>query len=138
MSELPDKPSELIRLALADLRKCEADPRYLIDMAECYRPVTSELCYVCLAGAVMAKTLGQDIWVDSNPLSFERDIRDKFNALHFFMCGYVGLGIARMGLMDENIERLEFDRKITPYGSSVMRFHKDMANLTDDLEKAGL
>ena len=56
MSELPDKPSELIRLALADLRKCEADPRYLIDMAQWHRPVTSELCHVCLAGAVMART----------------------------------------------------------------------------------
>lgn len=29
---LPDKPSELIRLALADLALCAADPNYRIDM----------------------------------------------------------------------------------------------------------
>ena len=30
--KLPDKPSELIRVALGDLAKCMADPRYFIDM----------------------------------------------------------------------------------------------------------
>ena len=138
MSELPDKPSELIRLALADLRKCEADPRYVIDMAEWHRPVTSELCSVCLAGSVMARSLGRDIWIDLVPSTFESDTRNKLHALDYFRSGHVGLALATMKAPEEIISRIEFDRKITPYDSSVMRFYKDMARLADDLEKAGL
>lgn len=60
---LPDKPSELIDLALRDLADVESDPNYCVEMevqwhASLYwyqsgRPK----CAVCLAGAVMARSL---------------------------------------------------------------------------------
>lgn len=59
-TQLPDKPSELIRLALKDLRKTERQFwKYKIDMDIWHSGKTSTLsrCSVCLAGAVMAQTL---------------------------------------------------------------------------------
>lgn len=44
--------SGLIRLALADLRKCEQSPKYKINMDDWHVP--NSRCSVCLAGSVMA------------------------------------------------------------------------------------
>lgn len=52
---LPDKPSELLVLALEDLEKVEKDPKYQVNMGTWHRPSEFEpVCLVCLAGAVMA------------------------------------------------------------------------------------
>lgn len=53
---LPEKPSDLIELALNDLIKVEHDKRYKIDMNEWHRPNGDGICVVCQAGAVIAKT----------------------------------------------------------------------------------
>lgn len=57
-------PSKLIRLAISDLKKCYvAANLYEIQMGVWYLPKTitySEKCQVCLAGSVMAQTLGHD------------------------------------------------------------------------------
>lgn len=58
-SLLPDKRSSLIRLAVADLEKCERDPRYVIDMGSWIISVETT-CSVCLAGSIMAQTLNMD------------------------------------------------------------------------------
>lgn len=57
---LPDRLSALLRLAVADAQKCEQDPRYRLDMDEWHDPDfdVDGKCGVCMAGAVMAKTLG--------------------------------------------------------------------------------
>lgn len=60
---LPRLPSQLLRIALADLEKCESDPRFKVDMGVWLAPPGNEYlnpstnCAVCLAGAVMANTL---------------------------------------------------------------------------------
>lgn len=57
MEKLPNKLSELIRVALADLELVEGDPRYQVHMQRWHRPMFSKnICQVCLAGSVMAKT----------------------------------------------------------------------------------
>lgn len=54
----PDKLSDLIRLALDDLRKCEENPQYTINMHVWYHhSPDNNRCMVCLAGSVMAQTL---------------------------------------------------------------------------------
>lgn len=65
---LPDKASELILLALKDLEACERDDDYEICMGEWHSPMLidpaeseEEVCAVCLAGSVMAKSLGADL-----------------------------------------------------------------------------
>lgn len=69
---LPDKLSDLILISLADLEKCENDPNYRIDMDSWHHFVSldnafasiSNVCHVCLAGAVAAKSLGIPITAD--------------------------------------------------------------------------
>jgi hypothetical protein len=51
----PRALSEWLELALEDLRKCEQDPRYEIDMSSWHHPAEG-VCLVCLGGAVMAQT----------------------------------------------------------------------------------
>ena len=63
-SRLPDKLSELIRLAVADCKLVEQDPRYELDMMEWHNPSKfGGSCEVCMAGAIMAKTLEAPIEV---------------------------------------------------------------------------
>jgi len=58
MINLPSKLGDIIRLAINDLERCESTPGYRVKMAEWHRYVPDEdLCYVSLAGVVMANTL---------------------------------------------------------------------------------
>lgn len=62
MSKLPDSLPDLIELAVADARRVVKDKRYRLDMFDWhwYNEDFDRRCHVCLAGAVMAKTLGTD------------------------------------------------------------------------------
>ena len=59
-TELPPPGPDLIRLALDDLEKCEADPNVTINMRVWLEPDDEDLndtCQACLAGAVLLKSL---------------------------------------------------------------------------------
>lgn len=130
--KLPTKPSELIRLALGDLRKCEDDPDYIIDMISWHEPGRNT-CYVCLAGAVMAKSLGADRYHDFEPDSFA-DVEYLLFALDHFRAGDIRSGLTNLGFPDDGFS----DRVIIPYGIDSEKFHKQMHVLADDLEKVGV
>jgi len=75
LNKAAKKPSSLIRLALADLKKCEADPAYKIDMDNWHLPISNRtgsntVCHVCFAGAVLAKTLGASPFDDVTPSGY--------------------------------------------------------------------
>ena len=127
--KLPIKPSELIRLALSDLRKCEADPDYTTDMSSWHEPGRNT-CYVCLAGAVMAKSLGADRYHDLEPMSFA-DVEYLLFALDHFRVGDIGSGLENLGFKDDEFP----NRVIIPYRIDSEKFHKQMHVLADDLEK---
>jgi hypothetical protein len=56
-TQLPNKLSALLRLAVADAQKCEAMPEtYVLDMSNWHAPDGAG-CNVCMAGAVIAQTL---------------------------------------------------------------------------------
>lgn len=61
-TQLPNKLSQLLRLAVADAQKCEAMPeKYRLDMAVWHLPdEESGKCAVCMAGSVLAQTLRAD------------------------------------------------------------------------------
>lgn len=73
MISLPNKPSELITIALDDMRKVEANPLYSVYMYDWHLPSkplrNGEVvpCNVCMAGAVMAGTLGAAITDELTP-----------------------------------------------------------------------
>jgi len=114
---LPDLPSALIRVALADLNKAEATKNVLIEMDTFYsrhfgRDLEQEYydkqlvknrkyCCVCLAGAVMIGSLGADTDDENvDTTLWGTEIRRKLNALDHFRTGGVLYGINEMGLFN--------------------------------------
>ena len=108
---LPDMPSELITVALADLEKCEQDPRYEIDMGiwhqrGCYLDPVQETmqsscsmrCGVCLAGSVMAQTIRVEPDAVLEPDDFGGRTQGKLRALDLFRMGSHAGALSQMGL----------------------------------------
>lgn len=110
MQTLPYLPSALLELALADLEKIEVDPEFEINMGDWFsRPRPDSKCQVCLAGAVMAKTLdckleimgSTEKWGSSNRLSplmvgdqrGDVEISHKLRALNNFREGALDDGV---------------------------------------------
>ena len=109
---LPDAPSELIRVALDDLDWAEKHPdRFIIDMTGWHKwDVESQKCHVCMAGAVMARTLHIPD-VQTFPVlliaDFGSDVRGKLVALDLFRSGYIHTALNRMGFSYGTIDKLK-------------------------------
>lgn len=112
------KPSELITLALDDLAKCRADPKFEINMQEWYTPEWGDKgpCHVCLAGAVIAQTLVPDhleydddalhqlspsSWSESEP-----EIEQRLNALDEFRTGCIMAALTKCGVFVDKARSL--------------------------------
>lgn len=80
---LPNKPSALLQLALDDLERCEKDPHYEIYMGEWHSPGDKH-CLVCMAGAVIAKTLECDRFNEVTPCLLDHDNSQKLRAIDAF------------------------------------------------------
>ena len=128
-------PSVAITEALADLVKCERSPKYNVDMGHWYAPNAhiGGVCEVCLAGAVMAKRLGNGPYPRS-PGDYRGNI-GVLNSLDFFRTGEVGRGFKSLNL--STIKGLVFDREIVLYGRNPGQFKREMRQLARDLEAAG-
>ncbi len=105
MKTLPNLPSKLILLALKDLRLVEQDPRYTVHMDTWHCMDYSSVCSVCLAGAVMAKSLDATHGQWYAPFIFEES--DRLEALNLFREGYISEGLYRLGY-----KLHEFDSRI--------------------------
>lgn len=139
---LPNKPSELITVALDDLRRCEEDARYAINMwATWHAPSfqndgsATDVCYVCMAGAVMAQTLGEDIDTNIFPSSYDTGLQNKLSAIDELRCGNISLALMSLELSPSAIP----DRDIVSYREeTVDQFHKQMHAFAQDLKEVGL
>lgn len=139
---LPNKPSKLIRLALADLEKIERSKRYRVDMGQFHNPidtkprraVEADRCAVCFAGSVMAKTAGAPRGRWLFPVDYDPDTHMKLVALDRFRLGDIIIGLVSMGLAP--IE--EEERAICHYDVDPKQFKRDMRKLADDLEELKL
>lgn len=136
---LPRVPSQLIRLALKDLAKCEKSPLYEVDMSGWHIPIppngTRAMCSVCLAGAVMAQSLQVPLLANEQPWTPKH--LDNFNqlmALDSLRKGRVSTALRILGLPDAG----DHDRPVHYYGMDPKRFRRDMLKLARDLEKAGM
>ena len=125
---LPNDPSELIRLAIADLEKVEKDSRYEVDMGT-WHYGSGAKCFVCLAGSVMAGTLGTDASESLVPGYFSDDDRNRLHALNCFRAGDISYGLGLLGIYSP-----AWRRTIWPYGEDPDRFKRDMLELADFLE----
>lgn len=87
--KLPSKPSALIRQAVRDLQSCERSSRYWIDMHQWHTPHGDhdDVCYVCLAGSVMAQSLGSDPSEVMDPVDLDVEDENKMLFLNSLRCG---------------------------------------------------
>ena len=146
---LPDKPSDLLILALADLAKAESDPTYDIHMGEWHVPFRRRLkdkptdrcrkydhfCSVCFAGAVMAGTLGQEAGRKLIPEHFEPALHDKLQALDCFRTGDVSLGLMQLKI---DVDQWTGYDKAVPYYDSDGEWRKAMNELALRLQACEL
>lgn len=151
---LPNKPSALIRLALADIKKVEADPDYKVDMGTWMftRPgaVDADVCEVCFAGAVLAKRLNVPPPEASKQISLdeavgEGTLDDKLSMLDCFRSGDIveglmqhpGLGViavdttSRLRIYERELGHLE-------YSDAPARWKQIMRELATRLEAYNL
>jgi hypothetical protein len=112
---LPDKPSELLMVAMEDLEKIETMEKIKINMSSWV-----DNCEVCHAGAVMINSLGVDAekcWapfqLSSPDLKGKRSASEKLNAINdiregnifgFFEC----LGIENPWINEDDDEEIDF------------------------------
>lgn len=143
IGKLPGQPSALIRVALKDLAAVERSKRYKIDMEMYwhemrfdpragYRPV----CSVCLAGAVMAKSLNVDYSSCSIPNLFKEKM--PLQALNCLRRGDVYGAFLLLQIDSEILTEVHLNNvSITPYQDSARLFKHDMHQLADQLEQLG-
>ena len=125
------KLSAIIDLSLDDLELVEQDNNYEVDMDTWHEPRGTTV--VCLAGAVMAKTLRVPKDELALPKYFGQN-QSALVALDHARLGYVG---AALGLIGSPF-RDDLDRIITPYAESPAKFKRDMRKLSEDLKREGL
>ena len=145
-SELPDKPSQLIRHAILDLKLIPELPNgddYEIDMHEWHTPIYDTFserphgCLVCFAGAVMARTLGVSFDEFTTPERFDAATTRKLNALDDFRWGQIDYGLARMEI--PHPPELPKRMGVIPHNpTNPEYFYHDMEAIAAELEKHNL
>lgn len=149
-NKLPRKMSELILVGLRDLAKVERNTTvYKVNMGVWHTP--NSHCTVCLAGAVMAKSLDVEPWEELSPGGLIRSALTgkprasgqdvlALQALNCLRQGGVGQAAATMGLSSRRVDKaVSFDCMIVNYWRDEPKpFHSDMRNLAKRLAKAGL
>lgn len=145
MNKLPEKPSDLITLALDDLEKVEADPLYSVEMGTWHEPNSGgwhgkpPVCEVCFAGAVMAKTLPvREDHIQIRSMSeFSNYTRCRLYALDSFMRGDINAGLGHMQLSLPEEFKYPWDG-VHQYHVNPSHFKQDMRDIADSLKEVGL
>lgn len=138
------KPSELIALALDDLKKAEQSKKYTIDMDFWHGPTFDTSCSVCLAGAVIAGTLKVPFNEQLEPWEIEDlKVANRMVGLDSFRCGCVFSGLDYMGRLSKKTKNrlLKDDRDdmlVRDYADDKGGFKRDMRKVARYLESIGL
>lgn len=134
MKTLPDKPSELLRVALGDLEKCEKDPNYIIMMND-WHTVRGDKCAVCLAGVVIAKSLEANVEWNYDPDNYDRTVRHKLRALNQFRTGSNRAALGFMGIAPpEGLKNFVASQ----YHMNSKKFKTEMNDTIEQLQGFGL
>jgi hypothetical protein len=141
--KLPYKPSKLLTIALKDLQKVEKLKKdYRIDMWDYHQASysSSDTCSVCLAGAVMARTLKTPKTKTVHPEVFGDHNHYALRAIDLFRMGECDTAFEYLGIHDD-LYRLSgsdrFNREMPEYKGKGVRFKNAIKKLIGDLKKAG-
>lgn len=137
MRELSEIPSMAIEQAVQDLEAVEADSRYVVDMGDWHRYFPEyETCSVCLAGAVMAKSLNAAADKDYSPTTlFDPSTSNRLRGLDKFRAGLIDEGLRLFG---RGLSIPMSDVVHMSYGSNPALFKQQMRELAARLRAAGL
>lgn len=92
--QLPDKLSDLLDLAVTDSEECSRMKSYRLNMELWHQP--NGKCSVCMAGSVMARTLGAGRRTYAEPRSFGDENAPKLLAINDLRNGYVANAYFRL------------------------------------------
>ena len=135
LKSLPDKPSELIALALHDFEIVEQLDDYIIDMG-CWHKFIPKMgkCKVCFAGAVIASSLHfpkEKVWSELDSTSENL----KILALDWFRLGFLREGFEEMSIAFPS--ELPDQIPIVPYSISATEFKKGIISIIARLQEIG-
>lgn len=134
-------PSALIKMALADLERAEASEGYQVDMDNWHAPSEDEICHVCLAGAVIAFSLGGLPTEDIGPDNFRRKharTEHYLRALDHFRVGNLRVGLMMMEQDPDLVSEPHQHMMVVPYDQNARNFKMDMRAVVARLEGEGL
>jgi hypothetical protein len=130
--------SELLTIALNDLEKVEKDPIYQVRMDVWHQGIGryGDQCAVCLAGAVLAKTLEVDPSLNASPGRMGSvDNVDQLLAIDKLRSGGVSLAASRLRLTCS----IDLDDRFIPdYRYNHNGFHQQLRQLAADLRRFDL
>ena len=132
----PESLASVLEQALADLKLVEKDERYVVDMGHFYKLYADAKCHVCLAGAVLAKTLENspqnNIFVPAHPNS------SALFALDYLRQGFIHRAFRRFyGDEKPYPAKLEHYWDVSGYFWDKGGFHRDMEALLAHLKEVG-
>lgn len=134
---LPKKPSALLSLALGDFDKVKRRKGYQIDMGawHSYQDY-GDICEVCLAGAVMACSLGEVRTNSCHPKSLLESPRRQLLALDWLREGHVASAFYRLEMPFPSA-KLPADVAVAEYEANPVQWRRDMSKLVKRLQEAG-
>lgn len=135
---LPNKLSDLLEVALGDLEKVENDKRYVVDMDTWHtyqKSNTRNVCCVCLAGSVMAKSLGASVNETIVGGQYNETIAAKLAVLDYCRKGDIRTAIM---VINGSVPDFDFDRTVTPHHTNKDKFRNDLLRIIQDLRKHNL
>lgn len=141
--QLPDKPSDLILLALHDLEQVERQKKlYVINMDVFHEAADPDWvgldptkCSVCFAGSVMARTLKANPKENFQPEDFGVENGNKLVALDRFRTGDVVDGFEEMGI--QTPFEIKWKDDVSYYETHPKQFKADMKRMAQELAKIG-
>lgn len=140
MTTLPDKLSDLLVVALADLKTCEEDDKYRINMTKWHKPTLSgHHCEVCLAGAVMAQTLRTPLtkWQEPYLNKLGEVINMKLLAINEARIGNLCMALCLMNVTTNSVKPVT-DRSVIAYKDDHDLFIKSMDEIVTYLKEREL
>ena len=152
---LPERLGALLEVGLGDLRACEASGGYRVEMRRWHEPARDGRCRVCLAGAVMARSLGvpRDVmasaqgrhgpggeWMDGCGEAWDDRTRGQLLALDRVHTGRVDAALAALavGAWERGPPPAGLDREVPEYGTDRAGWHEAMEGLQQALKERGL
>mgnify|MGYP003704073883 FL=1 len=106
MNPLPDKMSDLLELAIKDAQSLDPNV-YILHMDMWHHPdLDTNTCYVCLAGAVMAKELGDKPSQSIIPSDHTTVVTEKLTAINKLRVGDVYTAAVLLNCSKQKLQKI--------------------------------